>query len=135
MSKAIATDDSVTTCDCCGRTNLMFTVVVKLDGGEIVHYGQFCAGRNTGKDRSAITSEIKAHQQAQRSAAQSEYRQHPAYLAELARFAERDALPWDDPRRRGVRAAEFVREARQSADAVCSEIAARFQLSAWEVRA
>lgn len=135
MSKALGTDDSVTTCDCCGRSNLKFTVIIELDSGEIAHYGQFCAGRNTGKNSRTLTSEIKAHQLARRVAAQQQYRRHPAYQAERARFAERDALPWDDPRRLGVQAAEFVRDACRAAEAACNEIAAHFKVSAWEVRA
>lgn len=135
MAKALGTDDSITTCDCCGKVNLKFTVAMELDDGQIVHYGQVCAGRNTGKTRPQINAEISAHKQAQRTAARAEFSSHPAYTAERAKFAERSALPFNDSRRIGMRAAEFVREASKAADMVCAEIAARHGLIVWEVRA
>lgn len=133
MAKALGTDDSITTCDCCGRADLKFTVVIELDDGELVHYGQVCASRNTGKTRPVINAEIKAHAAAQLAAAQKEFRAHPAYAAERARFAERDALPWDHECRRGIKAADFVREASDAADAARKAIAARFNINAWSL--
>jgi len=91
-----------------------------------------CASRNTGKAPKVINGEIKAHKLAQRIAAQREYHAHPAYIAERARFAERDRLP---QRLHGMAAAEFVREAGDAADLACKDIAARFGVSVWEVRA
>jgi hypothetical protein len=135
MNKALGVDDSVTICDCCGKRDLKSTVVIELTDGEIVHYGRVCASRNTGKDRRTITGEIKAHRLAQVAAARREYQMHPAFIAERTRFAERDALSWDDPRRRGMHAADFVREVRAASDAACREIAARFGVLAWEVSA
>lgn len=35
--------DSVTTCDCCGKTNLKRTVAIETESGEILHYGTSCA--------------------------------------------------------------------------------------------
>ena len=35
--------DSVTTCDCCGKTNLKRTVAIETENGEIVYYGTSCA--------------------------------------------------------------------------------------------
>ena len=35
--------DSVTTCDCCGRTHLKRTVAIETEDGEILHYGTSCA--------------------------------------------------------------------------------------------
>ncbi len=69
MARALGTDDSVNTCDCCGKTNLKFTVTIELDSGDVVHYGQICAGRNTGKTRPQISAEIKSHKAAQEDAA------------------------------------------------------------------
>lgn len=43
--RILGTDDSVNSCDCCGRTGLKFTVTIELESGEIVHYGQVCATR------------------------------------------------------------------------------------------
>lgn len=136
MTRALGTDDSVTTCDCCGKSNLKFTVAIELDDGEIVHYGQICARRNTGKDQRTITSEIKASQQAARDAARSEYTASPEYAAERARFEERDEIA----RRTGARmlgrdAAEFVRTATEAAWTVRAAVAAKHGISPWSFSA
>ena len=57
---AIRLDDSVTTCDCCGRKNLKATVLMHSDLGAVVHFGQVCAARNSGKTRQQVTKEIRA---------------------------------------------------------------------------
>lgn len=41
--------DEVTTCDCCGKTNLKRVAVLQLADGSIVHYGRDCAARKLGK--------------------------------------------------------------------------------------
>jgi hypothetical protein len=61
---AICTDDSITTCDCCGRTNLKATILMESDLGELVHFGRTCAARNTGKSSQQITKEIRAERDA-----------------------------------------------------------------------
>jgi hypothetical protein len=61
---AICTDDSITTCDCCGRTNLKATVLMQSDLGELVHFGRTCAARNTGKSSQQITKEIRVERDA-----------------------------------------------------------------------
>lgn len=58
--KALYLDDSVTTCDCCGRTELKATVAMQLDCGGIVHYGRTCAARNSNKTSQQVTKEIRA---------------------------------------------------------------------------
>lgn len=120
MARALGTDDSITNCDCCGKSGLKFTVIMELDDGEIAHYGQVCAGRNTGKTRPQITSEIKAHAEAQKAAARAEFFAHPSYAAERAQFAAR-------PRNlTGKAAMEFVESACAAADAVRDVIAAKY---------
>lgn len=57
---ALCLDDSVTTCDCCGRTSLKATVLMQSDLGDLVHFGQVCAARNSGKTRQQVTKEIRA---------------------------------------------------------------------------
>ena len=57
---AICLDDSVTTCECCGRKDLKATVLMKSDLGALVHFGQVCAARNSGKTRQQVTKEIRA---------------------------------------------------------------------------
>lgn len=136
MAKALGTDDSVTTCDCCGKSNLKFTVAIELDDGEIVHYGQICARRNTGKDQRTITSEIKNEQARKVAAAHAEYVSCPEYAAERARFEERDEYARSTGTRMvGTIAMEFVREAADAAQAVRCAIAAKYGVSAWSFSA
>ena len=61
--KALYLDDSITTCDCCGRTELKATVAMQLDCGGILHYGRTCAARNSGKTSQQVTKEIRAERQ------------------------------------------------------------------------
>lgn len=70
---AIGIDDSVNTCDCCGKSNLKSTVVMQSSEGEIFHYGSTCATRNTGKVAKVIKQEIDALQQSKILAACAEY--------------------------------------------------------------
>ena len=127
MARALGTDDGVTVCDCCGKSDLKFTVVMELDDGTLAHYGQICAGRNAGKTRAQIGAEVKAYAESQKVAARAEFFSHPACTAERARFAAR-------PRGlTGMAAAEFVREAVESADAVRDEIAARYGVSRYDL--
>lgn len=63
MIKYLGTDDSINTCDCCGKSSLKHTVGLDFDG-EILHYGVVCAGRALGSktknasDVSAAVSRI-----------------------------------------------------------------------------
>lgn len=43
--KPIAISDDITTCDCCGRTGLKRTVVLRNDDGSIRYHGTSCAAR------------------------------------------------------------------------------------------
>jgi hypothetical protein len=61
---ALCLDDSVTTCECCGRANLKATVLMQSDLGELVHFGRTCAARNTGKTSQQITKEVRAEREA-----------------------------------------------------------------------
>ena len=61
--KALYLDDSITTCDCCGRIELKATVAMQLDCGGIVHYGRTCAARNSGKTSQQVTKEIRAERE------------------------------------------------------------------------
>jgi len=137
MATAHGTDDSVTTCDCCGKSNLKSTVIIELDNGEIVHYGSVCARRNTGKDRATITREINAHAAAVKAAAAAELRAHPAYIAQRAKFAERDAYARANSgiRMIGRIAMEFVREACDACDKARADIAAKYGIDPYAIPA
>jgi hypothetical protein len=132
MSKALGTDDSVNTCECCGKTNLKFTVAIELDCGEIVHYGSVCAGRNTGETRPQINAEIKTETQRVRDAASSEYRASPELVAYEAKLAERnrnrEILP-------GIASMEYVKLESIAADQARVRIAAKHGLKSYEISA
>lgn len=49
MVKLLGINNDVTTCECCGKTNLKRTAVLELPDGSIVHYGRDCAARKLGK--------------------------------------------------------------------------------------
>lgn len=135
-SRTLGTDDSVNTCQCCGKTNLKFTVVIELAHGEIVHYGQICARRNTGKDQRTITSEIKAAEQARVAAARAEFLASPEYAAERARLEEREQVARTTGQRMlGRVAADFVREVANAATAVRVAIATKHKVSPWSFSA
>ena len=104
--RAIGTDDSVNTCDCCGKKNLKYTVVMVSTDGETLHYGSTCAARNSGKAPKQIRAEISAHEQALNDAAMDEYRAHPLYQQLDAIVAE--------CHRQGLIGKEFVAKTRDT---------------------
>jgi hypothetical protein len=61
--KALYVDDTITTCECCGKTNLKATVAMQLDCGGILYYGRTCAARNSGKTSQKVTKEIRSELQ------------------------------------------------------------------------
>lgn len=135
MARALGITDAVTSCDCCGKAGLVRTVCMELDGGELVHYGTTCASRNTGKPRAVIAAEVRQAEAARLTAARQEWRQHPAYQAERARFLERDQHARETGRRMvGVAAMEFVQAACDAADNECRALTARHGVPYWAVR-
>lgn len=82
--QALYLDDSVTTCDCCGRTELQATVAMQLDCGGILHYGRICAARNSGKSQKQIKIEIFAEQARQENRRRKMQSNAEALAAELA---------------------------------------------------
>jgi hypothetical protein len=58
---ALHIDDTVTTCDCCGRQNLKATVLMRNnDTSAEFFFGRTCAARNAGKTSQQITKEVRA---------------------------------------------------------------------------
>lgn len=79
---ALHVDDTVTTCDCCGRQNLKATVLMRnSDTGTEFYFGRTCAARNSGKDQRQIKKEIADNRQAQIDAAYDELRETPEMKA------------------------------------------------------
>lgn len=132
MARALGIDDSITTCDCCGKSNLKHTVAIELDDGEVVHYGSVCATRNTGKASKVIAAEIRTEAQRVVAAASAELKasaEHIAYRAKLAlRDRERTNLI-------GKSAFEFVKAECIAEAAACVRIAAKHGLKPWQVSA
>lgn len=54
------TTDENTICDCCGKSNLKMTVVLRDDEGEFRFFGRSCAALATGRKASVIDREILA---------------------------------------------------------------------------
>jgi hypothetical protein len=75
---ALHLDDTVTSCDCCGRQNLKATVLMRnSDTGAEFYFGRTCAARNSGKDQRQIKKEIADNHQARIDAAYDELRETP----------------------------------------------------------
>jgi hypothetical protein len=96
MARALKIDESVTTCDCCGKVNLKQTVLMELDDGARANYGTTCAARNSGKSQKEIRAEIAAKTSVEKSAiesramtARAEYRASQEFIA--LSFAEASA--------------------------------------------
>lgn len=45
--------DEITTCDCCGKSNLSGTFAVETEAGDVLHYGSVCVRKVYGKKRAA----------------------------------------------------------------------------------
>ena len=70
MYKILGITDEVTTCDCCGRSNLKCTVGLETPDGATVYYGRDCAGRavygrKSPKNTDLVTSRARALQRCQ----------------------------------------------------------------------
>lgn len=127
MARALGIDDSVTSCECCGKVNLKSTVVIELDSGEIVHYGSVCAARNTGKSSKQINGEIRSEAQRIVNEAAKEYRASPEYLAYQAVLARR-------PRGLvGKAAMEFVQVEGDADDAARARVAAKYRIAPYAI--
>jgi hypothetical protein len=66
--KFLGTDDSVSTCDCCGKRGLKHTVVLETDMGDEVFYGVTCASRALGMAAKDVKSRAVDAQTAKRNA-------------------------------------------------------------------
>lgn len=121
MFKILGTDDSVNACECCGKANLKYTVVVEMNG-EILHYGSVCATRHTGLKSSEINTAIRTAADGRKIAARKEYELHPAAVALLVKQAQ--------ARRAGVSVgkpfAEYCAIERAAASAAFGEIKTKF---------
>jgi hypothetical protein len=58
--KIIGITDEVTSCDCCGKSNLKKTVVLEDQEGNINYFGQVCASKAAGWSKEYVKEEVKA---------------------------------------------------------------------------
>ncbi len=120
----LGTDDSVNTCDCCGKTDLKATWAVEIiETGEILHYGSVCVTRNTGIKHPE--SSAKAHEREQMALAAAELRQTPEYRAERAKFELRNSLP----RMELMSAIAFVKGECDALEAKKRELMAKYRIT------
>ncbi|URF02821.1 hypothetical protein [Cupriavidus campinensis] len=121
LYKILGYDESVTTCDCCGKSELKGTFGVERADGEILHFGSVCVTRHTGKADKAIRQEAKDAIAQRLRAANAELRIHPAVLADEVKMAEL--------RRTGAPVGKSFMEAHRAewiaAEAARAEIAAK----------
>lgn len=129
MAKALGTDDSITTCDCCGKSGLKLTVLIELDCGDVVNYGTTCASRNTGKAPKVVKAEIAAEAKRIRDAAAAEYVASAEYIAYRSALARR-------PRNLVGRAAmEYVQTEGDADDFARTRIAVKFGIAPYALPA
>lgn len=123
-------DDSVHTCDCCGRSNLKNTVIVEDEAGEKFNYGSVCATRHT----KYTTKEIKEKLHAAECARQAAY--EARWLVAQAKYnvtpeAVRLNQVMNEAYARnliGVVFRDYTAVAREQAQAVRKEIEAQFEV-------
>src|ERR1700686_2378031 len=92
MATAHGITDAVTTCDCCGKSNLKQTVIMELTSGELVHYGSVCAARNTGKTQKQIKREICKHEDYRMYTAKDEYLKTEVHRTRANLMHQRDKI-------------------------------------------
>jgi hypothetical protein len=129
MYKAIATDDSVNTCDCCGKSNLKHTVVMERDDGELFHFGSVCATKHSGFSSGVIKKQIDAVLQEKKDKACKEYKHSKEKLDVDAKhyMASKQGLI-------GVAFREFCRAEQEAAATKRKEIAAKYGIEAYQVQ-
>lgn len=123
--KALYLDDSVDTCDCCGRTGLQATVAMQLDNGGILHYGRTCALRNSGKGQRQVNEEIEQSKKERKVTASAEFHAHPACIA----FGEKNGSLFNEFGR--LSPAEWTKKMEPEVvalDAARAEIASKYKL-------
>ena len=83
--QALYITDEITTCECCGRSELKATVAMQLSDGGILFYGRTCAARNSGKTSKQIRQEVfaeKARQQTRQIKMASNAKAYAAWQAD-----------------------------------------------------
>jgi hypothetical protein len=118
-------DDSITTCGCCGKSGLKFTILVERTG-EVFNYGRVCATKHTGLGYTQIKQNITCAREAIKTAAKLEYTNSTEYLMHCNKLRELNNSGVKSGRE--FYAAQMVDLAR--ADAKKIEIAAKYKIAA-----
>ena len=128
MTKILGTDDSVNSCECCGKSGLKYTVVVEING-EIMHYGSTCATKHTGMKSGQIKKAIEVEQQKIVDAAKKEFHSSVEFLQHQAKLAQ---LNHD----KTVRSGKEFHNAQKDADIIATskkrEIATKYSLQMYD---
>jgi hypothetical protein len=124
LFRVLGSDDSVHTCDCCGKSNLKVTFAIEMiETGEILRYGSVCVTRNTGRKTGELNKMKEAHDLERREAARAEWRKTPEYAAlELKRKAAFEKGLY------GRAFKDACMPERETGDKVIAEIAARHNI-------
>jgi hypothetical protein len=88
MFKILGVDDSVNSCECCGKSNLKSTVIVEINGS-VFHYGSVCATRHTGMNDKELKHAIKDEIAARKESMERHFRLTSEFIA--AYVKEREA--------------------------------------------
>ena len=115
--KHLGKTDSVTTCDCCGKSGLKVTYAVELDCGEVVYYGSTCVVKHTGQKAAEIDKSVNDAAVALRAAKTAAYEKTTEYLQLSAKMAQAYKLGLT-----GLAFKQFCAPERQVADAKRLEI-------------
>lgn len=127
MKTILGIDDSVNTCDCCGKTNLKSTVIVDIDG-DILHYGSVCATRHTGMASKEIKRAIDERAVANVNAARAELnRAQEAITLEAKRNAATAAGLV------GVKFMQFCKPEQEAFEVVRGTIAAKYDVATYKL--
>ena len=73
--------DSVTECDCCGRTELKGTYLVVSDYGDEYYYGSTCVKRNLHISSSELTKQINSDKKQREQDARNEYQNSEIHIS------------------------------------------------------
>lgn len=123
MFKIIGFDDSVHTCDCCGKNNLKSTVIVEVDG-EVMRYGSVCATRHTKLTGKEIKQAVKSAEDGRYLAADKEYHNCPEYMSLEARTGQ----AYRAGIKPGVEFFAFIKKERDAANEARNRIAEKFNV-------
>lgn len=130
-SKIFGWTDEVTSCDCCGKSELSGTFGVELDTGEVVNYGSTCVVRNLGfADRKAFNKAMRQDVDKRVKAARVRFAHTAEYAAEQVAFARAHADVKAGKLQLGIEFRNRTAEACKAAEARKTAIAKEFGVPA-----